>query len=61
MDNYIDPREGGGTMRGNNGSDTYVLKSGYGHISIQNVATDNVPDTVLFSANYSQISVTNNT
>ena len=38
MDNYIDPREGRGNMRGNNGSDTYVLKSGYGQISIQNVA-----------------------
>ena len=61
MDNYIDPREGGGTVRGNNGSDTYVLKPGYGQINIQNVATDNVADTVLFGANYSQISVTNNT
>ena len=61
MDNYIDPREGGGTMRGNNGSDTYVLKTGYGPINIQNFAADNVADTVLFGANYSQISVTNNT
>ena len=61
IDNYIDPREGGGTVRGNNGSDTYVLKPGYGQINIQNVATDNVADTVLFGANYSQISVTNNT
>ena len=61
MDNYIDSREGGGTMRGNNGSDTYVLKPGYGQIYIQNIATDNVADTVLFGANYSQISVTNNT
>ena len=61
MDNYIDPREGGGTMRGNNGSDTYVLKTGYCQINIQNIATDNVSDTVLFGANYSQISVTNNT
>ena len=60
MDNYIDPREGGGTMRGNNGSDTYVLKSGYGQITIQNIATDNVADTVLFGANYSQIVVTKN-
>ena len=61
MDNYIDPREGGGTMRGNNGSDTYVLKTGYGQLIIQNIATDNVADTVLFGANYSQISVTNST
>ena len=61
IDNYIDPREGGGTMRGNNGSDTYVLKSGYGQLNIENIATDNVSDTVLFGASYSQISVTNNT
>ena len=61
MDNYIDPREGGGTMRGNNGSDTYVLKTGYGQLNIENIATDNVSDTVLFGANFSQISVTSNT
>ena len=61
IDNYIDPREGGGTMRGNNGSDTYVLKTGYGQLNIENIANDNVSDTVLFGANYSQISVTNNT
>ena len=61
MDNYIDPREGGGTMRGNNGSDTYVIKTGYGQLNIENIATDNVADTVLFGANYSQISVTSNT
>ena len=61
MDNYIDPREGGGTMRGKNGSDTYVLKTGYGQLNIENIATDNVSDTVLFGANFSQISVTSNT
>ena len=61
MDNYIDPREGGGTMRGNNGSDTYALKTGYGQLNIENIATDNVADTVLFGANYSQILVTNDT
>ena len=60
MDNYIDPREGGGTMRGNNGSDTYVLKPGYGQINIENIATDNVADTVLFGANYNKIAFSTN-
>ena len=58
IDNYIDPRAGGGSMRGNNGSDTYVLKPGYGHYDIYNEAVDNVADTLLFNVNYSQISVT---
>ena len=60
MDNYIDPREGGGTMRGNSGSDTYVLKPGYGHINIENIATDNVADTVLFGANFNEIAFSTN-
>ena len=58
IDNYIDPRAGGGSMRGNNGSDTYVLKPGYGHYDIYNEAMDNVADTLLFNVTYSQISVT---
>ena len=60
IDNYIDPREGGGNMRGNNGSDTYVLKKGYRQNNIHNIATDNVADTVLFDASYDQIAVTSN-
>ena len=60
-DNYMDPREGGGSMRGNNGSDTYVLKPGYGHNDIHNTADDSIADTVLFGANFHQIVVSNNT
>ena len=60
MDNYIDPREGGDTMRGNGGSDTYVLKPEYGQISIENIASDNVADTVLFGANYNEIAFSTN-
>ena len=58
IDNYIDPRAGGGSMRGNNGSDTYVLKPGYGAYDIYNAAMDNVADTLLFNVSYNQIAVT---
>ena len=58
IDNYIDPRAGGGSMRGNNGSDTYVLKPGYGAYDIYNEAMDNVADTLLFNVTYRQIAVT---
>ena len=58
IDNYIDPRAGGGSMRGNNGSDTYVLKPGYGAYDIYNEAMDNVADTLLFNSTYIQIAIT---
>ena len=58
QDNYIDPREGGSSMVGNNGSDTYVLKPGYGTNNlINNIASDNASDSVLFGANYDDITI----
>ena len=58
IDNYIDPRAGGGSMRGNNRSDTYVLKPGYGAYDIYNEAMDNVADTLLFNVTCRQIAIT---
>ena len=59
LDNYIDPREGGGTLRGNGGSDTYVLKKHYGDFILHNEAEDNVADSLLFQIPFTDIQVTN--
>ena len=59
LDNYIDPREGGGTLRGNGGSDTYVLKKHYGDFILYNEAEDSVADSLLFQIPFTDIQVTN--
>ena len=49
LSNYIDPSLGDiAELRGNNGSDTYVVKSGYGQVTVYNEAEDGLTDSVLF-------------
>ena len=55
LDNYFDPREGDAVLTGGNGSDTYVIKKGYGQVTIHNEADDDVADTIALDAPYSDI------
>ena len=48
LSNYIDPQPGGALLKGNNGSDTYVINPGYGSVEIDNEADDGVMDSLLF-------------
>ena len=49
LSNYIDPSLGDiAELRGNNGSDTYVVKPGYGQVTVYNKAEDGLTDSVLF-------------
>ena len=48
LSNYIDPKAGGALLKGNNGSDTYVINTGYGSVEIDNDADDGVMDSLLF-------------
>lgn len=49
LNNYMDPNIGVSSLRGNNGSDTYVIKSNYGNSNtIYNFAADNHPDILLY-------------
>ena len=48
LSNYIDPKAGGALLKGNNGSDTYVINPGYGSVEIDNEADDGVMDSLLF-------------
>lgn len=55
LTNYMDPGIGSAHMRGNNGSDTYVVRNyGEGNV-IDNYARDNRPDTVVFAVPFFSI------
>ena len=55
LTNYIDPGIGRCHLQGNNGSDTYVIRSnGKGNV-INNYAEDDRPDTVLFAVPFFSI------
>ena len=57
LNNYIDPGIGGCFLEGNNGSDTYVIRSGYGtENGIYNNALDYHLDTLLFLVPFDSIS-----
>ena len=56
LDNYIDPGVGGSYMQGRNGSDTYVLRHGYGSENdIYNLAEDYKLDTLRFLVYFDSI------
>ncbi|XP_068178618.1 uncharacterized protein [Antennarius striatus] len=60
-DNLLDPHTGGALMSGGNGTDTYVIKHGFGDFLIDNFAEDNKVDTVLVDVGFldwDQITVT---
>ena len=57
LDNYFDLREGGDYVAGRNGSDTYVYDLGYGVLYIDNVADDNVTDSLMIMVPFEGISV----
>ena len=53
LDNYIDPGVGDCSLRGGNGSDTYVIQSTYGQENvINNYAEDDLTDIILFLVPY---------
>ena len=57
LDNYFDLREGGGYVAGRNGSDTYVYNQGYGILNVDNVAEDNVTDSLVIMIPFDGINV----
>ena len=62
LNNYLDPGAGNGYnyqhLEGKNGSDTYVLKHGYGEFNeINNYADDNKTDTLQFGIEFDDIRV----
>ena len=57
LDNYFDLREGGGYVAGRGGSDTYVYNQGYGILNVDNVAEDNVTDSLVIMIPFDGINV----
>ena len=57
LDNYFDLREGGGYVVGRNGSDTYVYNQGYGILYVDNLAVDNVTDSLVIMIPFDGINV----
>ena len=57
LDNYFDLREGGGYVAGRNGSDTYVYDLGYGVLNVDNLADDNVTDSLMIMVPFEGINV----
>ena len=57
LDNYFDLREGGGYVVGRNGSDTYVYNQGYGILNVDNLADDNVTDSLVIMIPFDEIKV----
>ena len=57
LDNYFDLREGGGYVAGRNGSDTYVYNQGYGILNVDNLAGDNVTDSLVIMMPFDEIKV----
>ena len=58
LSNYMDPSVGeAAELIGKDGSDTYVIKSGYGQVAVYNEAEDGLTDSVLFLVPFHSITV----